>query len=204
MYLLLSKLYNVNVIFYKLLKLIIKRIILNYNIHKPLPKYFCKKNGTTNYFLFMKYYEMGSIVNYISQNSNDIISIINQVLCASILAYEKLGFIHGDLHPGNVLIKKTKKDKIIYKLDGVEKEIKPYGLEIKIFDFDRVEFTKNHNSFGKLLNQLMTFINLYDNYLLEKNIFNINNKILITPLRLLKKELCKVINIYSLKQIIGD
>ena len=31
----------------------------NYNLDKKLPKYFCKNNGTTNYFLFMNYYEYG-------------------------------------------------------------------------------------------------------------------------------------------------
>ena len=29
-------------------------------------------------------------------------------IASSITAFEKNGFIHGDLHPGNVLIKKTK------------------------------------------------------------------------------------------------
>ena len=35
------------------------------DINKPLPKYFCKNNGTENYFLFMEYYDFGSILNYI-------------------------------------------------------------------------------------------------------------------------------------------
>ena len=79
----------------------------NYNINKPLPKYFCKNNGTENYFLFMKYYDIGSVLNYKPKSLNDIISIINQVIGSMILAFETFGFIHGDLHPGNILIKKT-------------------------------------------------------------------------------------------------
>jgi hypothetical protein len=172
----------------------------NYNLDKPLPKYFCKNNGTENYFLFMNYYPSGSIVNYKPKNINEIISIINQVIASTTLAFEKLGFIHGDLHLGNVLIKNTKKDFIKYKYNDKDLEIKTNGIEIVMFDFDRSNFSGN---FGIFLNEILAFINFYDSYLLESNLLKINN-ISITPLRTLKKELSKVINIESLKNIIGD
>ena len=174
--------------------------INNYNLEKPLPKYFCKNNGTINYFLFMEYYEIGSIINYKPEKIEEIISIINQIIGSMILAFEKLGFIHGDLHPGNVLIKKTKRDKIKYKYNDIEFEIQTNGIEIVIFDFDRSNFSGN---FGMLLNEILTFINLYDSYLMESKILK-NNNISITPLRALKKELYKVINIEGLKSLIGD
>jgi len=82
----------------------------NYNLDKKLPKYFCKNNGTMNYFLFMNYYKYGSIINYIPNNIDEIISILNQVLSSIVFAYEKYGFIHGDLHHGNVLCKVQKEN----------------------------------------------------------------------------------------------
>lgn len=172
----------------------------NYNVNKPLPKYFCKNNGTENYFLFMKYYDLGSITNYKPISIEQIISIINQIIASTILAFEQLGFIHGDLHPGNVLIKKTKKNFIKYKYNDKYFEIKTNGIEIIMFDFDRSNFSGN---FGLFINEILTFINLYDSYLLESNILKINN-ISITPLRTLKKELYKVTDIKSLKSVIGD
>ena len=180
--------------------------INNYNLEKPLPKYFCKNNGTINYFLFMEYYEIGSIVNYKPEKIEEIISIINQVIGSMTSAFEKLGFIHGDLHTGNILIKKIKKNKITYKYkykyqyqDRIS-EINTHGIQIVLFDFDRSNFS---NDFGMLLNEILTFINLYDSYLLESKILKVNN-ISITPLRTLKKELYKVINIDGLKNIIGE
>lgn len=172
----------------------------NYNSDKPLPKYFCKNNGTTNYFLFMNYYPLGSIVKYIPQNIDEIISIINQVLASMILAYEKLGFIHGDLHPGNILCKNTKKPSIKYSFNNGNKEINTDGIQIIIFDFDRSNFS---GDFARLLNELSTFINLYESYLIEKNLFEMNN-ISVTPLRNLKREFYKVTDINKLKELIGN
>ena len=172
----------------------------NYNSDKPLPKYFCKNNGTINYFLFMNYYPRGSIVKYIPQNIDEIISIINQVLASMILAYEKLGFIHGDLHPGNILCKNTKKSSINYSFNNDNKEIKTDGIQIIIFDFDRSNFS---GDFARLLNELSTFINLYESYLIEKNLFETNN-ISVTPLRNLKREFYKVTDINKLKELIGN
>ena len=57
-----------------------------------------------NYFLFMPYYKFGSLVQYEPENLEQIISLINQVLAATYLAFQKLGFLHNDLHIGNILV----------------------------------------------------------------------------------------------------
>lgn len=170
------------------------------DINKPLPKYFCKNNGTENYFLFMEYYDFGSILNYIPKSLNEIISILNQVIASATLAFEHFGFIHGDLHPGNILIKKTKKDLIKYKFTDKDLEIKINGIQIVMFDFDRSNFSAN---FAMFFSELSAFINFYEMYLIEKNIFNKNNK-LVTPFSHLKKEFYKIINITQLKEFIGN
>jgi hypothetical protein len=54
-----------------------------------------------------------------------------------------------------------------------------------------------------LLNELSTFINLYESYLIEKKLFK-NNNIMITPLRTIKREFYKVTNIDNLKKLIGN
>jgi serine/threonine protein kinase len=170
------------------------------DINRPLPKYFCKNNGTENYFLFMEYYDLGSILNYVPKSLNEIISIINQVIASATFAFEQFGFIHGDLHPGNILLKKTKKDFIKYKFTDKDLEIKTNGIQIVMFDFDKSNLSAN---FAMFFSELSAFINFYEMYFIEKNIFNKNNK-LVTPFSQLKKEFYKIINITQLKEFIGN
>ena len=58
----------------------------------------------------MKYYNLGSINNYklTFENFHIFLNIIKQVIYSIILAYESKGFIHGDLHCGNILLKPKK------------------------------------------------------------------------------------------------
>ncbi len=167
----------------------------NIDKNKALPKFFCSNKGENNYFLIMEYFPLGSLASYIPQTLDEVISIINQVIASSISAFEKNGFIHGDLHPGNILIKKTKKKKFDYPI----KSIKTAGIKIILFDFDRSKF---NGDFMTLFVELSTFINIYEKLLLDKNIFLIkNNK---TPFSSIKKDFYSITNIAGLKNFVGN
>ena len=133
--------------------------IKNYSKKYPLPEHYCKKEGDINYFLFMPYYKLGSLVQYEPENIEQIITIINQIICATYLAFQKLNFSHNDLHLGNILVKPTTKHIISYNLNEGNKNINTYGIEIVIFDFDRSKF--NNDRFEFYLSQIITIINMY-------------------------------------------
>ena len=64
-------------------------------------------------------------------------SAILQAIMSSMVAYMKCGFIHGDFHLDNILLKKTKKREIVYSLDTLESIVIPTnGYKIVILDFD--------------------------------------------------------------------
>ena len=175
-----------------------KNNINQYEKEKILPDFFCKNKIDTNYFLFMNYYPLGSLEKYKPKNIDEIISIINQVLSCMTYAYEKINFVHGDLHPGNILVKKTTKENLLYNFDDKTIKISTFGVEVVLFDFDRSSTDKN---FGFLLNELSTFINTYETIMLQMNLFNNQEN---TPFRNLKKEFYKITNIQILKMFIGN
>jgi serine/threonine protein kinase len=64
-------------------------------------------------------------------------SAILQAIMSSMIAYIKCGFIHGDFHLDNILLKKTKKREIVYDLgNGESIAIPTNGYKIVILDFD--------------------------------------------------------------------
>ena len=162
--------------------------------------FFSNNDNTPNYFLFMEYYDFGSILNYIPKSLNEIISILNQVIASATLGFEHFGFIHRNLHPGNILLKKTKRDFIKYKFTDKDLEIKINGIQIVVLDFDKSDF---NNNFAMFISELSLFIDFYEMYLIEKNIFD-KNIIFVTPFAQLKKEFHTITNIEGLKKFIGN
>ena len=162
--------------------------------------FFSNNDNTLNYFLFMEYYDFGSILNYIPKSLNEIISILNQVIASATLGFEHFGFIHRNLHPGNILLKKTKRDFIKYKFTDKDLEIKINGIQIVVLDFDKSDF---NNNFAMFISELSLFIDFYEMYFIEKNIFD-KNTIIVTPFIVLKKEFHKITNITQLKEFIGN
>lgn len=85
----------------------------------------------------MEYIKNKSFALYRFQNINQIRSIIKQVLCISIDAYMKFGFVHGDLHCQNILIKHTTSAKpLTFEFAGRTVTIDTHGLKAKLMDFE--------------------------------------------------------------------
>ena len=104
--------------------------------------------------LVMKHHILGSVENYAwDQNNLEILkNVIMQVIFAIIYAYETIGFIHGDLHSGNVLLKPKRNNVINYGT----KELSIIELEAVIMDFEKskinqrdkqIDMIKNINKF---------------------------------------------------------
>ena len=104
--------------------------------------------------LVMNYYKLGSIYDYEwSKDNFDILkNLIKQVVFAVILAYEKIGFIHGDLHCGNVLIKTKRNDEIIYE----DKVLIVDKFECIIMDFEKSKL--NQNNIINLIRNIIKFM----------------------------------------------
>ena len=78
------------------------------------------------------------------------------------------------------------------------------GKEISLSEFqDLLESSNRRNTIFVQWETNEGNIDYYEMYLIEKNIFNKNNK-LVTPFSHLKKEFYKIINITQLKEFIGN
>lgn len=147
----------------------------------------CTGPGKETGFIIMPYYEIGSVMKYKwnSQNLDTLKNIISQTILALCSAYIKTGFVHLDLHLNNILLRKTKKEKITYK--DIDIIVNSGGLYSIILDFERSKFKGDIEEFKtslyKLTNNLRdidpnTFI-ILDNYYITtyiRSITAINKK----------------------------
>ena len=108
-----------------------------------------KKDTNLKKVLLMPYIIEGSVKNCKwSLDKFDILrSVVIQAIMSSIQAYQKVGFIHGDFHLDNILLKKTKKTYIEYELEtdkGLKTiKIPTNGYKIVIMDFENSWIFKN-------------------------------------------------------------
>jgi hypothetical protein len=114
----------------------IKNIINNNN---TIPNYKMNYYGSKQVgIIVMPYYEFGCIENYnwIETNFDILKNLIKQVIFASIYLYETTGFIHKELHSGNILVKPKstntiKYDKKILILNELEAVIMDFNINLK-------------------------------------------------------------------------
>lgn len=118
----------------------------------------CSKTGVKTWFVLMPYYQIGSVMNYRWNASNYpmLINIIQQVVLALYEAYITTGFVHMDLHLGNILLKKTKKKELFYT--NTKNKINLIGYEAILMDFELSNLDKDEkefvNSLYKMANSL--------------------------------------------------
>jgi len=88
-------------------------------------KEFCSGNKDNNDITLeiMKYYDKGSINNLPKTNNlAPLKKILDQLLCAQLEAFYKYGFLHNDIHKGNILFEKNN-FKYIFSLSKFYKPI---------------------------------------------------------------------------------
>ena len=145
-------------------------------------KYFCKiecnddikniinnKDNISNYkicnygdnkigILVMKYYNLGCVNDYEwnDNNFNILKNIIKQVIFAVIYAYKTKGFIHGDLHCGNVLLKIKRNCSIQYESNNLI--IEKYEAIIMDFEKSKINETNKINILFRNIDKFITSI----------------------------------------------
>ena len=119
-----------------------KETIMNYKM--------CHYGNNLIGILVMKYYNLGCIENYDwNENNFEILkNVIKQVIYAIINAYNKIGFLHGDLHTGNILLKPKRKNKIKYE----EKILLINEFEVVIMDFEKSKINQINKIYNLLRN----------------------------------------------------
>ena len=131
----------------------IKNIINNKN---TISNYkMCHYGNNQIGILVMKEYNLGSIDNYIwNENNFELLkNVIKQVVFSVIYAYNKKGFIHGDLHTGNILLKPKRNCVINYE----NKTLNLNDLEVVIMDFEKSKLQQK-NKITDLIKNILKFM----------------------------------------------
>jgi hypothetical protein len=102
-------------------------------------KYICKGTGDRIYVILMPYIELGRIDKYTWNRTNFHIlkSIFKHIFASLFYAAITVGFLHSDLHPGNVLLKKTTRKEISYGPFGTLSCVG--GIIPILMDYDRAK-----------------------------------------------------------------
>jgi tRNA A-37 threonylcarbamoyl transferase component Bud32 len=104
--------------------------VKDFGLSEPLTTKICKDRGNNTGVIIMKYINGGSFDYYLKNNKNEkSLNIICKVIENYFNAYDKLGFIHGDFYPKNIMIN--------------EKE------EPIIIDFEMSDFSKDPSLFWR-------------------------------------------------------
>ncbi len=101
----------------------------------------CEQNKDKIGIISMNYYEIGSIGNYNwgSENFNILKNVLCQTIFAILYSYQELGFLHGDLHCDNILLK----NKNINEINYGDYKLPIDMYEVRIMDFEKSRFDKN-------------------------------------------------------------
>jgi serine/threonine protein kinase len=136
--------------------------------------YLCNGEGSRMKIIAMPYFELGSIGSYVwnPENIHALRTSIKHAIMTNISAFMH-GFLHGDFHPGNVLLKKTKQSSIDYLFEEIgEVNIETNGIRTWIMDFENTReiSAKNPRDIMDFYFDIQKFFTLLQDHRFIKNI----------------------------------
>jgi serine/threonine protein kinase len=120
----------------------------------------CHGPGNQMGVIVMPYFPLGSLAKYswTPDNLQLLHTCIKHAMLSIISIYCKHNIIHGDFHPGNVLLKETKQREITYNLSNIgEITVPTYGIRTWIMDFENTSIADTTTTYGTI----MGFNNFY-------------------------------------------
>ena len=135
----------------------------------------CKKSGSNKINVIIMPYKLGELDKYkwTKDNFEVLKNILKHIVLSLCYAHKKLGFIHHDLHLGNILLQKTTRKEILYGEFG---SLECMGLIPVIMDYDKSIINKDNYSL--VYYDINRYINLCRSELSVKfNDNNISNKV---------------------------
>jgi hypothetical protein len=134
----------------------------------------CKKDGNTKInVIIMPYYKLGELYEYKwkKENFKLLQNLLKHIILSLFYAHKSVGFIHKDLHLGNVLIHKTTRKEIYYGEFG---SLECIGYIPIIMDYDRSIIDKdNYKLVYYDMKRYITLISVETN--LQLNTRNLQN-----------------------------
>lgn len=114
----------------------------------------CKGPGDTMGIILMPYFPLGSIAKYSWDKTNivQLRSCLKHALLSVVVLFHKMNIIHGDFHPGNVLLKSTKQSDILYSIPEVgEFTVKTNGMRTWIMDYEKTDYADYSSQYTTII-----------------------------------------------------
>lgn len=156
----------------------------DYLEHPGSRKSLCKGVGNKMHVIVMPFMAIGSIADYLwNANNIDMFrSLVKQTILTIISTYVDTGFVHGDLHAKNVLIKQTNYENVHYQVNNNRYTIPTAKHVPIIMDFENSTFASQRDMFAKQtffmdLNKFFVTLNTFIKGIDTSKVFPISNLI---------------------------
>ena len=171
-------------------------------------KYLCRKEGEKLTILVMPNIKLGLLYKYtwVQHNFHILKNILKHIVMSLCYARIKIGFVHNDLHYGNVLLQKSTRKNIDYEDFG---QLETFGFIPVIIDYDKSIIKKNdemiepdiYNDFHRIINGICQDVNTVFDVI---NFTNLNNKYISKKTKISNEvcnNICKEIDKFEIRYI---
>jgi len=175
-----------------------------------VPPFLCKKTGDPIHILVMPFITGLPAIDYewTRTNIEGLKVVFKHLVLSLFTAFQRFGFIHGDLHPGNVLLQPIEKDiQIKY---GVFGDLNTHGYLPIVMDYDMSNLRTTNPCL--IYNDLHIYIknvsaNIKDIRLNDRDILNFLEELQLRstfPTTEVCRRICDTINIMTVKFVLSE